>query len=287
MEMTIVDQYTELSEDYQRVEQAIRFLEQNYRRQPELKEVAESIHLSEYHFQRLFTRWVGISPKRFLQFLTKENAKAMLENSHGILEAAYNSGLSGPGRLHDLFVATEAVTPGEFKHKGAGLTIRYGFHPSPFGQCLVGVTGRGICHLSFVQPGGRSQALDELQKAWPEASLQEDPQATRPLISQIFTLSEQSGPLGLHLCGTNFQIKVWEALLRIPPGTVVSYEDLAVSVGMPHAARAVGHAVGSNPVPVLIPCHRVIRKTGEFGSYHYGAARKKALLGWEMAYSQV
>ena len=222
-----------------------------------------------------------------MQFLTKENAKAMLESSHGILEAAYTSGLSGPGRLHDLFVATEAVTPGEFKHKGAGLTIRYGFHPSPFGQCLVGVTGRGICHLAFVQPGERSQALAELQKAWPEASLQEDPQATRPLIGQIFTLSEQSGPLGLHLCGTNFQIKVWEALLRIPPGTVVSYEDLAVSVGMPYAARAVGHAVARNPIPVLIPCHRVIRKTGEFGGYHWGAARKKALLGWEMAYSQV
>ena len=287
MEMTMVDPYEELSEDYQRVEQTIRFLEQNYRRQPELKEVAESIHLSEYHFQRLFTRWVGISPKRFLQFLTKENAKAMLENSHGILEAAYNSGLSGPGRLHDLFVATEAVTPGEFKHKGAGLTIRYGFHLSPFGKCLLGVTGRGICHLAFVQPGGGSQALVELQKAWPEARLQEDLQATRPLIGQIFNLSEQTGVLGLHLCGTNFQIKVWEALLRIPPGTVVSYEDLAVSVGMPHAARAVGHAVGSNPVPVLIPCHRVIRKSGEFGNYHYGAARKKAMLGWEMAYSQV
>ena len=287
MEMTMVDPYEELSEDYQRVEQTIRFLEQNYRRQPELKEVAESIHLSEYHFQRLFTRWVGISPKRFLQFLTKENAKAMLENSHGILEAAYNSGLSGPGRLHDLFVATEAVTPGEFKHKGAGLTIRYGFHLSPFGKCLLGVTGRGICHLAFVQPGEHSQALAELQKAWPEASLQEDPQATRPLIGQIFNLSEQPGALGLHLCGTNFQIKVWEALLRIPPGTVVSYEDLAVSVGMPQAARAVGHAVARNPIPVLIPCHRVIRKSGEFGDYHYGAARKKALLGWEMAYSQV
>ena len=287
MEMTIVDQYEELSEDYQRVEQAILFLEQNYRRQPELKEVAESIHLSEYHFQRLFTRWVGISPKRFLQFLTKENAKAMLENSHGILEAAYTSGLSGPGRLHDLFVATEAVTPGEFKHKGAGLTILYGFHLSPFGKCLVGLTGRGICHLAFVQPGEHSQALTELQKAWPEASLQEDPQATRPLIGQIFNLSEQPGALGLHLCGTNFQIKVWEALLRIPPGTVVSYEDLAVSVGMPQAARAVGHAVARNPIPVLIPCHRVIRKSGEFGDYHYGAARKKALLGWEMAYSQV
>jgi AraC family transcriptional regulator of adaptative response/methylated-DNA-[protein]-cysteine methyltransferase len=286
MEMTIVDQYEELSEDYQRVEQAILFLEQNYRRQPELKEVAESIHLSEYHFQRLFTRWVGISPKRFLQFLTKENAKAMLENSHGILEAAYTSGLSGPGRLHDLFVATEAVTPGEFKHKGAGLTIRYGFHLNPFGKCLVGLTGRGICHLAFVQPGEHSQALADLQNAWPQASLQEDPQATRPVIGQIFNFSEQSGPLSLHLCGTNFQIKVWEALLRIPPGTVISYEDLAVSVGMPYAARAVGHAVARNPIPVLIPCHRVIRKTGEFGGYHWGAARKKALLGWEMAYSQ-
>jgi AraC family transcriptional regulator of adaptative response/methylated-DNA-[protein]-cysteine methyltransferase len=285
MEMTIVDQYTELSEDYLRVEQAIRFLEQNYRRQPELKEVAESIHLSEYHFQRLFTRWVGISPKRFLQFLTKENAKAMLASSHGLLDTAYTSGLSGPGRLYDLFVATEAVTPGEFKRKGAGLNIRYGFHPSPFGECLVGLTERGVCHLAFVQPGERSRALTYLRKAWPQAELQGDPSATRPLVRQIFSLSDQSGPLALHLCGTNFQIKVWEALLRIPPGAVVSYEDLAVSVGLPRASRAVGHAVARNPIPVLIPCHRVIRKSGEFGEYMYGAARKKAMLGWEMAHS--
>jgi len=274
-----------LSHDYQRVERAIAFLEQNYHRQPSLQEIAENVNLSEYHFQRLFTRWVGISPKRFLQFLTKEHAKELLEKSEDLLNVAFETGLSGPGRLHDLFVACEAVTPGEFKNRGEGLTIAYGFHPTPFGECLLATTERGICHLAFVQPGGRERALDALKNRWQEARLTRDVAHTRSLTGQIFAryAGQASPPLHLYLSGTNFQIKVWEALLRIPPGAVASYEDIAVRIGRPDAARAVSNAVAQNPIPVIIPCHRVIRKVGEFGGYHYGTARKKALLGWEAA----
>jgi AraC family transcriptional regulator of adaptative response/methylated-DNA-[protein]-cysteine methyltransferase len=249
-----------------------------------LKEIAASVSLSEYHFQRLFTRWVGISPKRFLQFLTKEYAKELLERSEDLLAVAYETGLSSPGRLHDLFVSCEAVTPGEFKNRGEGLTVVYGFHPSPFGECLLALTERGICGLSFVQPGRRDPALDALRGRWRKASLRQDTARTRPLVGQIFArYAGQDSPLQLFLSGTNFQIKVWEALLRIPAGAVVSYQDVAVFIGMPDAARAVSNAVAHNPIPVVIPCHRVIRKMGDLGGYHYGTARKKALLGWEAA----
>jgi len=277
--------YEQLSDDYARIEQAIYFLENNASRQPSLSEVAESIHLSEYHFQRLFRHWVGISPKRFLQFLTKENAKKLLEGSASVLEAAYQVGLSSPGRLHDLFVTSEAVTPGEYKLRGTGLTIYYGFHPTPFGECLLAVTERGICNLSFVMTDGRLKALKELQRNWPKANLVEEPSRTQPLVRQIFDHNTQgsSQSLRLYLSGSNFQLKVWEALLRIPTGHMVSYRDIASHLGNPLASRAVGSAVAHNPVAVLIPCHRVIHTLGEFGNYHYGSARKKALLGWEMA----
>lgn len=290
-----VEDYTQLSEDYDRIEKAILFLEANYQAQPNLSEVAASVYLSEYHFQRLFTHWVGISPKRFLQFLTKEHAKELLAHSENILEAAYETGLSGPGRLHDLFVATEAVTPGEFKSQGEGLTITYGFHPTPFGECLLALTERGICDLIFIERGDGEAALALLRNRWKQADLRQDEQKTRPSVYRIFSALSRSGagqwdgsvavPFSLYLRGTNFQIKVWEALLHIPPGAVVSYEDIAIHLGMPGAARAVGNAVASNPIPVLIPCHRVIRKVGDFGGYRWGAARKKALLGWELAKS--
>jgi AraC family transcriptional regulator of adaptative response/methylated-DNA-[protein]-cysteine methyltransferase len=277
--------YKQLSNDYERVERAITFLEKNFQRQPELKEIAASINLSEYHFQRLFTRWVGISPKRFLQFLTKERAKELLEKSRDVLGVAYETGLSGPGRLHDLFVTCEAVTPGEFKSKGEGLAIAYGFHPTPFGECLLAATERGICNLAFVQPGDREQALNALKSRWRKARLNKDAARTRSLASQVFAwyIGQTPSPLHLVLSGTNFQIKVWEALLHVPPGAVVSYEDIAARIGRPTASRAVSNAVAQNPIPVIIPCHRVIRKAGEFGDYHYGTARKKALLGWEAA----
>ena len=277
--------YQQLSDDYARIEQVIYYLEQNSSRQPSLSEIAENIHLSEYHFQRLFTRWVGISPKRFLQFITKENAKRLLARSASILDAAYQVGLSSPGRLHDLFITWEAVTPGEYKQRGEGLTINYGFHYTPFGEILLGVTGRGICNLSFVMPAGRAEALEALHKNWPQASLVEKPSQTEPLINRIFNrLNRFNGhPLHLYLNGSNFQLKVWEALLRIPSGNVVSYGDIASYLGEPNASRAVGNALARNPVAVLIPCHRVIHSLGEFGNYHYGEARKIALLGWEMA----
>jgi AraC family transcriptional regulator of adaptative response/methylated-DNA-[protein]-cysteine methyltransferase len=286
MVMSTVE-YRSLSEDYESVEQALRFLEQHVEDQPSLKEVAVNVHLSEFHFQKLFTRWVGISPKRFLQYLTKERAKSMLASSRNLLDTAYSVGLSGPGRLHDLFVACEAVTPGEFKRQGEDLTIYYGFHPSPFGECLLANTGRGVCNLIFVMDGDRQAAYRSLLRAWPLADLVEDREKTRPYIRKIFTRLSglQAEPLNLYLRGTNFQIKVWEALLRIPPGSVVTYQDIAVAIGMPHAARAVGNAVGQNPLPVLIPCHRVIRKDGNFGNYGYGRARKKALLGWEQVHA--
>jgi AraC family transcriptional regulator of adaptative response/methylated-DNA-[protein]-cysteine methyltransferase len=287
MEMQL-NNYMQQAEDYRRIEQAIRYLEAHFLEQPDLSAAAGSIGLSEFHFQRLFTRWVGISPKRFLQFLTKEHAKQLLRQPVDLLEATYASGLSSPGRLHDLFVACEAVTPGEYKTHGEGLTIQYGFHQTLFGECLLARTSRGVCALAFVEPGRHDQALKDLRLKWRRARLEENPAATEPMIAQIFQAPDaRGGTLNLLLNGTNFQIKVWEALLRIPSGSVVTYEDIALSIGMPKAARAVSNAVASNPVAVLIPCHRVIRKDGNFGGYHYGTARKKALLGWEMAQAEL
>lgn len=275
--------FKEQSEDYLRIEQAILYLENHYKDQPSLEDVAASIGLSEFHFQRLFTRWAGVSPKRFLQFLTKERAKDLLKRSENMLDATYQVGLSSLGRLHDLFVTTEAVTPGEYKSRGAGLTIRYGLHPTPFGKCLIGVTERGICHLGFVQTS-EGGAIDALVSDWQEAKMIEDHRATAPLIAPIFILNmREQSPLHLHLRGTNFQLKVWQALLDIPTGAMTTYEGLAEQIGKPGAARAVGTAVGHNPIAVLIPCHRVIRKLGEFGNYRYGAPRKKAMLALEFS----
>ena len=226
---------------------------------------------------------MGISPKRFLQFLTKEHAKKLIQNSSTVLDTTFDSGLSSPGRLHDLFVNCEAVTPGEYKKKGRGLDIRYGYHPSPFGECLLAVTDRGICALTFVLAGDRQQPVADLERQWPQATIRLNPQASAGLLDSIFGYPHHHPPAPLYLFvkGTNFQIKVWEALLKIPLGQAVTYEDIARHVGMPRAARAVGNAVGRNPIPFLIPCHRVIRKMGQFGYYGGGPARKKAMLGWE------
>ncbi len=275
----------QMAEDYQRIEQAIRYLEAQHASQPSLREVAESVSLSEYHFQRLFTRWVGISPKRFLQYLTKEHVKALLAQSSDLLAVTYQAGLSSPGRLHDLFVNAEAVTPGEYKNRGKGLEIAYGIHPTPFGECLLAVTGRGVSNLIFLADGSPQGAIAELRRRWGNASLQEDASRTQAAAEQVTQalLGEAELPLALHLRGTNFQLKVWEALLRIPEGALVSYDELAAWIGDPGAARAVGNAVGCNPIPLLIPCHRVVRKSGDFGGYRWGLPRKKAILGWEMA----
>ena len=275
--------FTQASGDYDRIEKAIKFIEKNFSFQPDLKEIADHIGLSEYHFQRLFSRWVGISPKRFLQFLTKEYAKQLLENSSNILDVTYEAGLSSPGRLHDLFVTCEAVTPGEYKSKGEGITIRYGYHPSPFGECLLATTDRGICGFFFVKNRDRKDPLTELHFFWKNADIVEDQHASHDMVERIFnpSFANSDTPLHLILNGTNFQMKVWEALIKIPFGTVVSYEDIAVQVGAPGATRAVGSAVGKNPISFIIPCHRVIRKTADFGNYGGGTARKKAILGWE------
>jgi len=275
----------QLSEDYLRIEQAITYLEGHFKDQPSLEEVATNIGLSEFHFQRLFTRWAGVSPKRFLQFLTKEGAKELLNKSENLLDTTHQVGLSSLGRLHDLFVTTEAVSPGEYKSHGEGVTIRYGLHASPFGKCLIAVTERGICHLGFVQTS-EGDAIDNLVADWKNARMIEDHKSTAQLIEPIFD-ADSSGKLNIHLRGTNFQLKVWEALLKIPSGTVTTYEGLAERIGQPAASRAVGTAVGHNPIAVLIPCHRVIRKVGEFGNYRYGASRKKALLAREYSYSVV
>ena len=280
--MDIQTDLKQLSEDYLRIEQAILYLENHYKDQPGLEEVAANIGLSEYHFQRLFTRWAGVSPKRFLQFLTKEGAKDLLGRSENLLDTTHQVGLSSLGRLHDLFVTTEAVTPGEYKSRGAGVTIRYGLHASPFGKCLIAVTERGICHLAFVQTS-EGDAIDHLVTGWKQARMIEDYRSTAALVEPIFDLrnSGRGKPLNVHLRGTNFQLKVWEALLQVPAGAVTTYEGIASSIGRPGATRAVGTAVGHNPIAVLIPCHRVIRKVGEFGNYRYGALRKKALLARE------
>jgi len=270
----------QLSDDYLRIEQAILYLENHYKDQPSLEELAANIGLSEYHFQRIFTRWAGVSPKRFLQFLTKEGAKKLLDRSENLLDTTHQIGLSSLGRLHDLFVNTEAVSPGEYKSRGEGVTIRYGIHPTPFGKCLIATTDRGICHLGFVQTS-EGDAIDNLVSDWKQATMIEDFKSTAHLIKPIFGLQygvHRDEPLRAHLRGTNFQLKVWEALLQIPAGTATTYEGIAARIGKPSATRAVGTAIGHNPIAVLIPCHRVIRKVGDFGNYRYGALRKKALL---------
>ncbi len=261
---------------------AIRHLVENWQDQPALDELAKVAGMSPFHFQRLFTQWAGISPKRFLQFLTLDNAKRLLAENNSVLDVALDVGLSGPSRLHDLFVACEAMTPGEYKALGGGLTIRWGLHATPFGPSLVATTERGVCWLSFAEEEDGRDALAEMAAAWPAARLVEDADATRPVAARAFRWDGQDRePLRLLMKGTNFQIKVWEALLRIPAGAVVSYEDVARAIGQPTAMRAVGAAVGRNPVCVLIPCHRVIQKSGIIHNYRYGVPRKRALLAWE------
>jgi AraC family transcriptional regulator of adaptative response/methylated-DNA-[protein]-cysteine methyltransferase len=273
-----------LLQDYERVEQAILFIEKNFLRQPSLADVAGAVGLSEHHFQRLFKRWAGISPKRFLQYVTAVHAKGLLKKQEGsLLDVAHDSGLSGVSRLHDLIINMEAMTPGEFQKRGASLIIRYGFHPSPFGECLIAVTDKGICSFDFVVDGDRDAALAEIQKQWKNAQFVQSQKATAGFIEKLCDGSFGDHAVSLHVKGTNFQIKVWEALLRIPAGEVTSYEEVAASIGKPKAVRAVANAVAHNPVALLIPCHRVIRKTGALGGYHYGTARKTAILLWESA----
>jgi len=278
---------TSAAGDSERIARAIGYLQRHAAAQPDLAAVAREVHLSEHHFHRLFTRWAGVSPKRFLQFLTVADARSRITGTQSIFDLAAGVGLSGPGRLHDLFVAMEAMSPGEAKSQGAGLDLRYGVHHTRFGRALIATTVRGICALHFVDDLDTAKA--RLAAEWPRARLLHDPRSTGTVIQRIFAplVSDARQPLALLVRGTNFQIKVWQALLALPVGALTTYGDLADGLGMPSAARAVGAAVGANPVAYLIPCHRVIRASGVLTGYRWGAERKAALLAWEAAQRSV
>ena len=276
--------FKEQSDDYKRIEQAITFIEQNITAQPSLDEIAQSVHMSKHHFSRMFKRWAGLSPIQFLHFLTLDHTKKRLVNSQSLLEASLSAGLSSSGRLHDLFINFEAMTPGEFKSQGAGITITYAFAYTPFGECLLATTARGICYLGFVATD-KEELLSQLRNTWPDASFVENEAVITPLVCDIFQLHrvKKAKPITLLVKGTNFQVNVWKALLSIPEGTIVSYKNIAQSLGMPKSSRAVGNAIAVNPIGYLIPCHRVITGSGAFNNYRWGTARKKALVGWEVS----
>lgn len=282
--MTIYD-YSQQCDDFQRIEKAIQFIEDNFKSQPTLEKIAESVHLSKYHFDRLFKRWAGISPIQFQQFMTLQYTKQRLIESKSLLETSLDAGLSGPSRLHDLFVTFDAMTPGDFKRRGAGLKISYGFCESPFGECLLATTKRGICYLGFVEAEERSEILKQLFQTWSGSGFAENPTTLCSIVKDIFRSDQQKSahPFNVQIKGTNFQINVWRALLNIPKGCVVSYQDVASYIGHPKAFRAVANAIAINPVAYLIPCHRVIAKSGKIHQYRWGSARKKALIGWEAA----
>lgn len=272
--------------NYQRIEQAIKYLEDNFQRQPELDEVAERVHLSPFHFQRIFTEWAGISPKRFLQFLTVDFLKSKLTESRNIVEAAEAAGLSSQSRVYDLFTTLEAVTPQEYKLRGSGIRIEYGFHETPFGSVLIGVTDRGICWLSFVNMDDEPKAeMEKMKEHWHNSVFHQDQKLTSDFVEKIFghEVTQTQSKIHVLVKGTNFQVKVWEALLRLPIGSVTTYQNIARQINNPKAMQAVGSAVGSNHIAYLIPCHRVIRKDGILGEYRWSAARKKSIIGWEMA----
>jgi AraC family transcriptional regulator of adaptative response/methylated-DNA-[protein]-cysteine methyltransferase len=269
--------------DAQRITTAIRYLEQHYQQQPSLANVADAVGLSPHHFQRLFRRWAGVSPKRFMQYLTLEHTRQALREGRSLLATSLDAGLSGPGRLHDLFVTFEAMTPGEFKAGGRGLDVTYGIAPSPFGDALIAETSRGICGLAFTDADAHTQTLDALLGQWPLATVRMNQLRASATANRVFHPTRAPERLLLDLRGSNFQIKVWEALLRIPMGTLVSYGDVAAAIGKPTAHRSVATAVAHNPVSFLIPCHRVIRHSGVVGDYRWGAERKRAMVAWEAA----
>ena len=272
--------------NYSRIAEAISYIKENFKSQPGLEEVAEKIHVSPFHFQRMFTEWAGVSPKKFLQFITVEHAKKMLkENQASLFDTAFETGLSGTGRLHDLFINIEGMSPGEYKNGGEDLSINYSFAESPFGNILVASTPKGICHLAFADD--ERKALELLQNMFPRATYRQMVDMTQQNLLYIFTHDwSQLSQIKLHLKGTAFQLKVWEALLKIPMGRLATYGRIASQIQQPNASRAVGAAIGDNPVAFLIPCHRVIQSTGVFGQYHWGAIRKTAMIGWEAAQTE-
>ena len=269
--------------DYDSVRRAIAFISENWRSQPEIEAVADAASVTPDELHHLFRRWAGLTPKAFMQALTLDHAKNLLRDSASVLDAALDSGLSGPGRLHDLFVTHEAMSPGEWKAGGAGMTLSYGFHPSPFGTAIVIGSGRGLAGLAFADPGDEHAALADMQRRWPRATYVEDHAGTAGLAQRIFdpTLWRQDQPLRVVLIGTDFEVRVWETLLRIPMGRATTYSDIAGHIDSPKASRAVGAAVGKNPISFVVPCHRVLGKSGALTGYHWGITRKQAMLGWE------
>lgn len=272
--------------DFARVADAIEYITQNYREQPSLFDVAESVNMSAWHFQRLFTDWAGVSPKKFLQYISVNHAKKILKEGQGSLfDAAYETGLSGTGRLHELFVHIEGMTPGEYKAGGQGLLINYSFAETPFGEMLVASTTKGVCYMAFSDDHER--VLNELTRLFPFARFEKYPDEFQQQALAVFTMDwKNMKEVKLHLRGTDFQLKVWETLLKIPMGGLTTYGEIADYLENPMASRAVGTAVGDNPVAFLIPCHRVIRSTGALGGYHWGLTRKTAMIGWEAAYME-
>jgi len=275
------------SRDFGRIARAIRFIDANFRAQPRLAAIAASAHLSEFHFNRLFRRWAGVTPRQYLAYVTARAARAALASTPSVLEAAYCVGLSGPSRLHDLMVTLEAVTPGELKARGRGMQIRYGLTDTPFGHALLASTARGLCHLAFVESTAEGAAVAALAQSWPQARLRRDEDAAAALAARIWGSSSRTAaaraaaPLKLAVKGTNFQLKVWQALLELGSAAPTTYAALARAVGRSGGARAVGRAVGANPVAWLIPCHNVLRKDGALGGYHWGEDRKRAMLAWQ------
>ncbi len=269
--------------DYDVVRRAIAHIRGHWRDQPEIEQIAEAAGVTPTELHHLFRRWAGITPKAFLQALTLDSARQLLRSSASVLDASYEVGLSGPGRLHDLFVTHESMSPGEWKTGGEGLTIAYGFHPAVFGTALVMATDRGLCGLAFADPGEERASLDDMRRRWPRANYVEDSARTAPLTARIFDKQQwrSDRPLRVVLIGTDFEVRVWETLLRVPMGRATTYSDIANSIGKPKAPRAVGAAVGKNPISFVVPCHRVLGKSGELTGYHWGLTRKRAMLGWE------
>ena len=275
------------NKNYQKIAQAIAFMRQHHLSQPDLATVAEHVGISSSYFQKLFVQWAGISPKRFSQYLTLEYAKSKIDQTSSILDFPLETGLSSLGRLHDLFVNLAAVSPSKYKAKGLGLQICYGIHDTPFGEALIATTDRGICHLQFIEPNRKELAEQIVRESWVKADIISDCQATQALCQQIFEPDfARREPLTVLVKGTNFQIQVWQALLKIPFGELVTYQTIAQAIARPTATRAVGTAIGRNPIAYLIPCHRVIRASGELGGYRWGIERKAAILSWEANYTQ-
>jgi AraC family transcriptional regulator, regulatory protein of adaptative response / methylated-DNA-[protein]-cysteine methyltransferase len=271
------------ADDYAVVRRAIAYISEHWRAQPEIEEIAAAVGTTTADLHHLFRRWAGLTPKAFLQAITLDNARRLLRSSASVLDAAYEVGLSGPGRLHDLFVTHEAMSPGEWKSGGEGLSVAYGFHPSPFGSALVMTTERGLAGLAFADPGEEDAALDDMRGRWTKARYDEDKERTGAIARRIFdpTLWRPERPLRVVLIGTDFEVRVWETLLGIPMGRATTYSDIAAKLGKPKASRAVGAAVGKNPVSFVVPCHRVMGKSGDLTGYHWGITRKRAMLGWE------